>query len=101
MDLNGNLEWLLANIDRKPFRAIADRLPEILEAFLRYDEHFMRLCGVLDENDEPSENEYDEDEAFEYIYDAYLSDHPQDADDEDMLIASLLNSYMELQAEYL
>ena len=56
--------------------------------------------ALLDENDEAGENEYDEDEAFEYIYDAYLADHVQD-DDEDMVIASLLNRYMELQAEYL
>ena len=100
MDLTANKEWILNHLERKPFRAIEDRLEEIVESFLTYDFHFMRLTGVLDENDEPGENEYDEDEAFEFIYDAYLSDHPQE-DDDDMLVASLLNRYMELQAEYL
>ena len=100
MDLTANKEWILKQLNRKEFRAVEDHLEEIIDSFLTYDFHFMRLTGVLDENDEAGENEYDDDEAFEYIYDAYLADHP-DEDDEDMLIASLLNQYMELQAEYL
>lgn len=100
MDLTANKEWILKQLNRKEFRAVEERLEEIIDCFLTYDFHFMRLTGVLDENDEAGENEYDDDEAFEYIYDAYLADHPQD-DDEDMIIASLLNRYMELQAEYL
>ena len=100
MNLADNKEWILQNLDRKGLRSIELRLSEIIDCFLTYDLHFMRTTGVLDENDEPGENEYDEDEAFEFIYDAYLSDHPQD-DDDDMLIATLLNRYMELQAEYL
>ena len=100
MDLTSNKTWLMEHLDRKGLRALENRLDAIIESFLTYDFHFMRLTGVLDENDEAGENEYDEDEAFEYIYDAYLTDHPGE-DDEDMLIASLLNQYMELQAEYL
>lgn len=100
MEMQQNLEWLLEHLNTKEFRTLADRLPQIVGSFLEYDFHFMRVSGVLDENDEPGENEYDEDEAFEFIYDAYLSDHPDDSD-EDMTIASLLNRYMELQAEYL
>lgn len=100
MDLIENKQWLLSRLNTKEFRTLADRLPEIVDSFLTYDIHFMRLTGVLDETGDTGENEYDEDEAFEYIYDAYLSDHP-DEEDEDMQIASLLNRYMELQAEYL
>lgn len=100
MDLTANKEWILKQLNRKEFRAVEDHLEEIIDSFLTYDFHFMRLTGVLDENDEAGENEYDEDEAFEYIYDAYLADHPKE-DDEDMVIAALLNRYMELQAEYL
>ncbi len=100
MDLAANKEWILKKLDRKNFMPLLNRLDELIDCFLTYDLHFMRVTGVLDENDEPGENEYDEDEAFEYIYDAYLSDHPEE-EDEDMLIASLLNRYMELQAEYL
>ncbi|MBR2925301.1 MAG: hypothetical protein IKC28_09770 [Clostridia bacterium] len=100
MNLSENKTFILNHLDRKAFRPIAERIEEMIDCFLTYDFHFMRTTGVLDENDEPGENEYDEDEAFEFIYDAYLSDHPQEEDD-DMMIASLLNRYMELQAEYL
>ena len=100
MDFSENLQRLLSRLGKKEFAPIADRLPGIVEAFLEYDFHFMKVTGVVDENGEPGDNEYDEDEAFEFIYDAYLSDHPED-DDEDMLVATLLNRYMELQAEYL
>ena len=92
--------FILSRLDKKAHRSIWSHVPQMIEDMIAYDLHFMRLTGVLDENDEPGENEYDEDEAFEFIYDAYLSDHPQEEDD-DMMIASLLNRYMELQAEYL
>jgi len=100
MDFEQNLNWLLEQLNTKEFRALADRLPQILGSFLEYDLHFMKVTGVLDENGESGENDYDEDEAFEFIYDAYLSDHPNE-DDDDMMIATLLNRYMELEAEYL
>lgn len=92
--------YILSRLERKPFRAIAARLPEMIGSFIAYDLHFMRLTGVLDEQGNQGENDYDEDEAFEYIYDAWLGDHP-DEDDEDMLIAELLNQYMALQGDYL
>lgn len=100
MEMQQNLQWLLERLNTKEFRALSDRLEQIVSSFLTYDLHFMRMTGVLDENDEPGENEYDEDEALEFIYDAFLSDHPNESDD-DMAIISLLNRYMELQAEYL
>lgn len=92
--------FILAKLDRKAFRAVEKQLPQWIEELIAYDLHFMRLTGVIDENGEQGENEYDDDEAFEYIYDAWLSDHA-DTDDEDMLIADLLNRYMECQYAYL
>lgn len=91
--------FILSRLESKPFSTIAPLVPGLIEEMIGYDLHFMRLTGVLDERDEPGGDEYDEDEAFEYIYDAYLSDHPQD-DDEDMLVATLLNRFMELKYEY-
>jgi len=99
-DAEAARNFILFRLDKKAFRSITARLPGILDDFIAYDLHFMRVSGVLDENGEQGENEYDDDEAFEYIYDAWLNDHPQE-DDEDMLIAALLNEYMELQYDYL
>lgn len=92
-------KWILSRLDKKAFKALPDGLERTVECFIRYDLHFMRVTGVLDENDYQGENDYDEDEAFEFIYDAYLSDHPEG--DDDMQAAALLNCYMELQAQYL
>ena len=99
-DVESAKTFILTHLDRKPFRSIASQLGEIIGDMIAYDLHFMRVSGVLDENGEQGENEYDDDEAFEYIYDAWLSDHP-DEEDEDMLIAALLNEYMDLQYRFL
>ncbi|MEG0639802.1 MAG: hypothetical protein RR824_07140 [Clostridia bacterium] len=92
--------FILSKLEKKPFAKIASALPQLLGDLIEYDLHFMRLTGVIDENGEQGENEYDDDEAFEYLYDAYLSDHPNE-DDEEMLVAALLDRYMELQYEFL
>lgn len=99
-DQTAACDYILFKLDKKPFRAIRDELPAIIRSFITYDLHFMRLTGVIDQNGQQGEQEYDDDEAFEYIYDAWLSDHP-DHDDEDMTVAELLNCYMELQYQYL
>ncbi len=92
--------FILAKLDKKPFRSIAGELPRMIGDFIAYDLHFMKVTGVVDENGEQGESEYDDDEAFEYIYDAWLSDHPEN-DDEEMLVAALLNEYMDLQYRFL
>ena len=92
--------YIYFHLDKKPFRSIKDRLESIIAEFIVYDLHFMRLTGIVDENGEQGEVEYDDDEAFEYIYDAWLNDHPE-GDDEEMIVAALLNEYMDLQYQYL
>ena len=99
-DVEAAKTFILANLDRKAFRSIASELPQMIGDMIAYDLHFMRVTGVVDENGEQGENEYDDDEAFEYIYDAWLSDHPEN-DDEDMIVAALLNEYMDLQYRFL
>jgi len=92
--------YILAHLDKKPFRSISAQLPQMIGDMIAYDLHFMKVTGVVDENGEQGDNEYDDDEAFEYIYDAWLSDHPEN-DDEEMIVAALLNEYMDLQYRYL
>ena len=99
-DVQEAKSFILSRLDKKAFRSIWDMAPQMIEDMIAYDLHFMRLTGVLDENGEQGENEYDDDEAFEYIYDAWLNDHPGQ-DDDDMVVASLLNQYMEYQYQYL
>lgn len=99
-DVQAAVNFILLHLDRKAYRSIANQLETIVKDLIAYDLHFMRLTGVLDENGEQGEADYDDDEAFEYIYDAWLNDHPEE-DDEEMLIAALLNEYMDLQYRFL
>lgn len=99
-DANAAKLFILGKLDAKKFRSIANRLDTIIGDFITYDLHFMRLTGVINEEGEQGDGEYDDDEAFEYIYDAWLSDNPDD-DDESMRVAELLNQYMELQYAFL
>lgn len=92
--------YILKNLDKKAFRSITSELPAMIGDFIAYDLHFMKVTGVVDENGEQGAEEYDDDEAFEYIYDAWLSDHPEN-DDEEMIVAALLNEYMDLQYQFL
>ncbi len=92
--------FILSKLDTKPFRGFKHPLADVIDDFITYDLHYMRLSGVLDEDGQQGENSYDDDEAFEYIYDAWLGDNPDD-EDEDMLVAALLDRYMEFQYAYL
>lgn len=92
--------FIVLKLDQKAFRKIWDKVPQMIADFIQYDLQFMHATGVLDSNGEQGENDYDDDEAFEYIYDAWLAAHA-DQDDEDMLVAALIDAYMEQQYEFL
>ena len=96
LDREAAVRFVIDGLDPKPFRALWDRLPQIVGSMIEYDLHFRRLTGA-DEAGKPVE--YDEDEAFEYIYDAWLGDNPGQ-DDEDMTVALLLDCFMDLWREF-
>ena len=92
--------YMLSRLDTRSFRGLPATLPSILQSFLLYDLRFMHSTGVLNQEEEQGDADYDDDEAFEYILDAYLTDFPCD-EDAAMKVAELLNCYMELQYDYL
>ena len=91
--------YMVSRLDAKSFRGLPESIPSSIHAFLQYDLRFMHSTGVLDAQAQQGHAEYDDDEAFEYILDAYLSDFPCDENAE-MVVAELLNSYMDLQYAY-
>lgn len=93
-------EYIASHVDRGIARPFGAGLPAILDAFISHDLGFMRLSQVLDEEGNSGENEYDDDEAFEYILDAYLSDHPA-GEERAMELAALLDQYMHWQYRFL
>ena len=79
VDREEAVRYIIDGLDPKPFRAIWDRLPQIVGSMIEYDLHFMRLTGVIAPDGGPGPNEYDE----------------------DMTVALLLDCFMELWHEYL
>lgn len=92
--------YIAAHVDRGAAKPFGAELPRVLEAFIAHDLRFMELSQVLDEEGNSGENEYDEDEAFEYILDHYLADHPQ-GEEKAMELAALLDQYMLWQYRFL
>lgn len=91
---------ILKKIKRREYKEIENELESIIGEFIELDLRFMEETGVLDADGTEGENEYDDDEAIEYIYENWLEAHPEREDDE-LLIAQLLDEYMEQQYKYL
>jgi hypothetical protein len=94
------IQYISSHVDRASARPFGKDLPDVLDAFITLDFQYMRLARVLDEEGNGGENEYDDDEAFEYILDGYLTDHPC-GEEKAMELASLLDQYMECQQAFL
>lgn len=47
VDREEAVRYIIDGLDPKPFRAIWDRLPQIVGSMIEYDLHFMRLTGVI------------------------------------------------------
>ena len=92
--------YMLSHINAKDYSVIRDAIPALITTFFQADLRFMRLTGVLDQNGDGGEADYDDDEAFEYILDATLAEFPYD-EESAMSVAALLDCYMALQFSYL
>ena len=92
-------DYIVSHLDKKQFQELDD-IERIVEGFINADLRFMHETGVLDAQGNCGDQEYSDDDAFEYIFDDYLSSHVPD-ESRAMKVASLLSSYMELQLEYL
>lgn len=76
--------FVMERLDMKPFRAIRGEVPQMLCAF--YESHLRYI--------DSADDDYDEDDAFEFILNEWMAEHPQ-TDEADMLPAALLDAYFE------
>ena len=95
VDREEAVRYIIDGLDPKPFRAIWDRLPQIVGSMIEYDLHFMRLTGVIAPDGGPGPNEYDEDEE-ELIQkmseDTYLVEGSMKLDDINDVLGTNLTS---------
>ncbi|NLV59430.1 MAG: hypothetical protein GXY67_11785 [Clostridiales bacterium] len=99
-DRDRAIQYISSHMDRAWAKPFAGQLTAVLDAFITLDFQYMHLAGVLDEEGNRGENEYDEDEAFEEILDGYLMNHPC-SEERVMELAGLLDQYMEWQRAFL
>ena len=89
--------YILSRLDGKEFRGLKDRLPSLIDEMMEYDQHFMRLTGVIDADGCQGDNEYDDDEAFEQVQAALMEAFPEHK----MYAMRFAEDYLDYSEEYL
>ena len=92
--------FITARINRVCCPHFGNQIPAIIHSFIQFDSEYMDGLSPLQGHAESMDTAYDEDDAFEYILDAYLAQFPLD-DELSMEIAALLDQYMLLIDQYL
>ena len=100
LDMQDAVRYVVSRINPREFKAVQALIPSIVQDFWEYDLRFMHQAGVLNEQGNSGDGEYDDDDAFEYILESYLSASPC-SEETEMVVAELLQQYMELQYQYL
>lgn len=93
-------QFILSKMHPEVSRLFPEELSGIIEALIQFDLQFMAFTHVIDENGDSGSGEYDEDDAFEYLLDAYLDAHPCD-EDQALKVAAVIDQYMEHQYAFL
>lgn len=99
-DAQEALGYIRRNVNRKAFHGLGASAEGYLRQAQDLDLAFMHATGVLDGEGFAGASYYDEDEAFEYILDEMVRQRGL-GEEEELLVASLINEYMQAQAAYL
>ena len=97
-DESAAAKWICARLGGRAdlVGSLEDWVREMITLDLRYMTEF----GVLDEDGYQGDEEYDTDEAFEYIYGHLMQMHP-DIPDDDLAVAELVGEFMDQQDAYM
>ena len=90
--------YIRKHIDRKAFRAIEAELDEAIEELSDYYTAILLENGVIDENGDETELDFDEDDLIDTMLARFLSRHPAD-DDLELCYATLIDAYLALVEE--
>ena len=94
------LAMMKRRINRRLHPEIADLIDDLLSQAIDADLAFMVESGVLREDGSAGDEYYEEDDAFEYIVEA-LAAHNSFTPEQAVKAASLVDDFMDLQAEYM
>ena len=99
-DKEAAVKYFMQNLRLERFKGFSQQMIEgILREAIHYDMEYMNAAGVLKDG-MAADVYYDDDDAFEFIVDAVIRVRAPD-EEEELLIASLIEEYMDLQQNYL
>lgn len=94
------LRFMLPKIDRKLYTELEQDIDKLISQAIDADMAYMHEKKVLNEEGQAGDNYYDDDDAFEYMLDAIVTENRYNADLA-LKVASLLDDYMDFQQQYL
>ncbi|MDO4484633.1 MAG: hypothetical protein Q4C54_09480 [Clostridia bacterium] len=94
------IRYILAHLDKKEVKAVADSLEEYVSLIIDADQAYMLENDVLDEEGYAGDGYYDDDDALEYIL-AKMEQSVELTPDRAMALVVLVSRYLELNQEFL
>ena len=101
-DRDKALAYMLPRLDTTEFRPLRAQAEALVRRAIELDFEYMHSAGVLNEQGLMGNAYYDDDDAFEYIYERMNRERGCREDDlEQAALAAFIDQYMDLQQDYL
>jgi hypothetical protein len=91
--------YILRRIDRKPFRALENKLEEYIAALSVCYTATLTQSGVIDAEGNETGVDLDEDDLLEMMLERFEGMYPAEDDDQALLNAALTDAYLRLVRE--
>ena len=94
------LALMRRRINRREHAELAERIDSLLAQAIDADMAYMHEAGVLDEEGDTGEGDYEDDDAIEFIVERLAAQNdltPEQA----VKVAALVDDFMDLQLEYM
>ena len=95
-------QFILERLVKADFKPVANRSEELVKEAISLDFAYMQSTGVIAEDGVMGNAYYDDDEAFEFMFDRMVRARGLSEDDPmNGALAAFLDQYMDLQQGYL
>ena len=91
-------DYVIRHIFRKPFTRFADELDRDIGELSGHYTSVLLNNGVIDENGNDTDIDFDEDDLLDAMLERFLQNHPCD-DDQEVVYAELIDAYLALVEE--
>ncbi|NLG25978.1 MAG: hypothetical protein GX558_11515 [Clostridiales bacterium] len=96
------ISFIVKRLDAAEFRPLQAQTEALARRAIELDFEYMRAAGVIDERGLMGDAYYDDDDAFEYIFDRMCRERGLREDDPAQEhLAAFVDQYMELQEQFM